>query len=256
MRVRINGQEAVIPTSLSEITLGQRIDFHEQHGSELNEMATSIIEMEDGYEKDLEKTEFQIEKMFRTFAFFAGTTVEALKESQFIDDIARIYHSSLAILFDDEQNIELQQEYIWKGETWELHPPKLAHGSKMKVGEFIDAKQMIKNMIDVGKGKWEYMLPLCAIYLRKKGEPYQKEFIFDGSDRMELMRELPLDIALAVGFFLSASTNFSISILESSNPPGSKAQVSIPKNTMTAGVGSTSSKRSQRPRYTTSRARA
>lgn len=218
MRIQLNDKEVVIPSSLSEFTLGQRIAFNNQCGQELDEMLQSILAMPDGMDRDLELTEFQMEKMFRTFAFFTGTTPEALKESEFIDDIARIYYASMVTMFEEEQAAELKTEFVWKGEDWELHPPELKHGSKMTFGEFIDSKQLIKDMNDAGKGKWEYMLPLSAIYFRKKGEAYQEEFLYEDSERLQLMNELPMDIVLQVGFFLTSSLNTYLSTLQSFGP--------------------------------------
>jgi len=240
MHIRINDRTVTFPSSLAEFTLGQRIDFHSQYGRQLDEMAKSILKMEDGPEKELETMHYSFEKIFRTFGFFAGVDPEVLKESDFVDDIANIYHANLATLFEDEQNIELQQEFVWNGETWQLHAPELKHGSKMKFGEFIDSKQLIKDMIDLGNGKWDYMLPLCVIFLRKKGENYQEEFLYEGSDRLQLMRSLPMNIALAIGFFLTSSVNIYLSTLQSSSLPGQKAAASIALSIMPAGDGSIS----------------
>jgi hypothetical protein len=208
MRVILNDKEIVFPSSLSEITLGQRIAFQEQYGNDLDKMQESIMKMEDGADKELEIMEFSMEKMYRTFAFFANTTVEAIKESKFIQKVMNIYYSCLAVLFEEEKNLEPQYEFLFKGEMWYLAPPLLKHGDPKTFGEVIDSKQIVQDMIKLGKGKWEAMLRLAAIYLRKKDEDYQEEFLYDDSDRLKLMRELPMDIAMQVGFFLSDSMNF------------------------------------------------
>ena len=215
MRILVNDKEVVFPSSLSEYKLGQRIAFHQEHGVLLDKMLESIQAMEDEMQKELEMVNYQLEKMFRTFAFFAGCTLEAVKEDRFIDDVSNIYHSCLAVLFEEEKNMDLQRSFAWKDEEWVIAAPELKHGDRMKFGEFIDAKQTIKNMADLGRDKWEAMLPLCAIYLRKKDEPYKQEFTYEGSDRMELMKELPMNIAMQVGFFLSSTMNFYINTLTS-----------------------------------------
>ena len=237
MRITINGKEVIIPSSLSELTLGQRITFQQEHGNTLDEMLKSIIAMEDGYDKDLEITEFQFEKMVRTFAFFTGCTIEAVKESEYLDNIANIYHSSLAVLLEEEAEMELQKQFVWNNEVWEIHPPELKHGSKMKFGELIDAKQLIKDAIEFGESKWEYIPRICAIYLRKQGEEYQKEFLFEGSERIELMKSLPMNIAMQVGFFLSASINTYWNTLQSLQNPESNRPASLAGNILTDGVG-------------------
>ncbi|HTE33022.1 MAG TPA: hypothetical protein VK666_21715 [Chryseolinea sp.] len=227
MRILINDKEVVFPSSLSEITLGQRIAFQQQHGNDLDKMAKSIMEMKEGPLQDLEVMEFNFEKMFRTFAFFAGTTVEAIKESKFIDDVASIYYSCLAVLFDEEAALDYQTEFIWEGETWVLGSAELNQASKKKFAEFVDAKQIVKDLVHLGQSKWEYMLPLCAIYLRRKDEPYSEDLVYEGSDRQELMKSLPMNIAMQVGFFLTASMNISMNILKFSGSPEPKAAVSM-----------------------------
>jgi hypothetical protein len=162
-----------------------------------------------------------------------------LKTSEFLDKIAGIYYANLQTLFEEEAAIELRTEYTWKGQIWELHPPELKHGDKMAFGEFIDSKQLVKDLHDLGQNKWQIMLRLAAIYLRKQGEAYEESFLYDDSERLKLMRDLPMDIALSVGFFLNSSLNFSLNRLMylsrvEVNPDGSLQSISI------GTVGSTS----------------
>lgn len=227
MKILLNDNEVIFPTSLSQITLGQRIAFQNQHGNELDAMLDSILKMPEGFLKKLEEEQFIYEKMCRTFAFFAGTTVEAVKESEFLETIMEVYYSCLAVLFEDEANQELQKEFSFNGEIWEIPTVELEPNGKMKFGEFIDAKQMLKDQHDLATGKWDAMLRLCAVYLRRKGEAYKEEFLWEGSDRMELMKQLPMDIAMQVGFFLTSTMNFSINTLRSSGSPVQKEVVSM-----------------------------
>lgn len=210
MKVTINDKEVNFPSSLAEITLGQRIEFQHQYGDDLDKMIDSILKMPDDAEREIEMMQFHFEKMFRTFAFFAGTTVDAVKESQFINEVAGIYNTCLSILFQEQKNMELQREFIIWGEKWVLAAPELKHGDKMKFGEVIASKQIVKDMADLGRGRWDAFIPLCAIYLRPEGEDYDESFMYENSERQKLMETLPLDVALQVGFFLSDSMNFYI----------------------------------------------
>lgn len=237
MRATLNGKEIVIPSSLSEFKLGERIRFQEEVGNDLDEMVKAIVAIEDEFEKSLQIAEFQVEKMFRTMAFFCNCTVEALKESDFVDDIAGIYYASCSVLFEDEQKMEPQTEYTWMGETWVLHPVELKQDSKMKFGEFVDAKQMIKDLHDLGNGHWEKLLNLCVIFLRKENEPYQESFMYENSERINLMKNLPLDIALGVGFFLTGSLILFMSISQFSLSQESKEVESKQLSTSNAGAG-------------------
>lgn len=219
MQVTLNDKEFTFPSSLAEYTLGQRIDFQNQYGNELDEMMKSIIAMEEGSDKELEITRFQFEKCFRTFAFFAGVDPEVLKASEYVDTIANIYFTNTQTLLEEEEKFELNLSYEWNGDIWEIHPPSLKQGSRMTFGEFVDSKQAIKDMIALGKGQWENLLPLAAIYFRKKDEAYDESFLYEDSGRLKLMRELPLNMAMSVGFFLTSSLNFALNTLQSSFPP-------------------------------------
>lgn len=221
MRLRINNKDCVVPSSLREITLKQRIDFQREHGDLLHEMLKSIEEIEDEDERELELMLWNIEKAVRTVAFFTGFPHEALRQSEFVDDVVMIFMSSMNQVFEDEAKIAEYPEYefTWNNELWELHQPQLQNGDKMSFGEFIDSKQIIQDMIGAGKNRWECMLPLCAIYLRRPNEVYKESFLHADSDRLKLMESVPLDIALHVGFFLSSSLSMLQSISLSSSPP-------------------------------------
>lgn len=241
-----------MPSSLREITLKQRIDFQNEHGNILDEMLKSILEIKDDNDRELELLQFQFEKMYRTFAFFAGTTPEAVKESEHLDHIANIYFSCLQVLTEQENELTLEHEFVWNSEEWLLQAPELKNGDKMTFGELIDSKQIVQDMMRLGKSQWEAMLPLCAIYLRKKDEVYQENFLYDDSDRLKLMESLPMDIALQVGFFLSSSLNMYRNIsLSSSHPELSQAEKQL-RNILRTSVGSTFLSRSRKRRSSTS----
>lgn len=205
MQVVINGNQVTIPSSLSEITLGQKIEFQRKYGNIHDEKLKSILEIKDEFEKELELTQFQVEQMFDTFAFFAGVEPQALRESEFVDAVANIYYSCLSELNIEQNIVEPLREFVWKGEMWYLDAPSLKHGDKMTFGEVIDSKQVIQNMIGFGANKWECLVPLASIFLRKKDEAYQESFLYENSERQNLMYGLPFDIALHVAFFLKGS---------------------------------------------------
>lgn len=218
MRIQINDTQVTIPSSLREITLRQRIDFQSQYGNELDLMSKSISEIEDEQERELEVVQFQFEKMFRTVAFFTKTDVAALKSSSFIEQIAQIYFANLAVIFEEEAELTPVNKFNWQDADWYLAAPELKHGDQMAFGEMIDSKQMIQDMIGLGKNRWECLIPLAAIFLRKEDEPYAEAFLYEDSERLKLMEQLPLDIALQVGFFLISSLNIFTTAFQSLLP--------------------------------------
>ncbi|SHK93088.1 hypothetical protein SAMN05444266_101625 [Chitinophaga jiangningensis] len=237
MRILINDMEVVIPSSLSEITLGQRIDFHNQFGKAFDAHLDSIMAMEDGVPRDIEIMDLNLQKAYAAFSFFSEIDIDVLRQSAFTDEILQIYHSSLAQLFQHEQEIVLQDTYYFNGEKWQLSTPELHPGHRMRFGEFIDAKQIALDLYDFGQGKWDVMLRLCAIYLRREGEEYAAEFTRENSQRLQLMRSLPLEIALSVAFFLSASMSIYYNTSRFSHEVGLKHMSPTQLSTSSAGAG-------------------
>lgn len=217
MKIWINNKEVIIPSTLREITLKKRIDFHETHGKLLEAMYESIMAMEDPDEKEIELALFRITSAIHALSFFSNIPIEILRDSDHLDKLLGYYNSSLALIFEEEKKLQdkPQTSFVWKEQEWFLHVPELKHGDKLTFGEFIDSKQIIQNMVNLGKNRWECLIPLAAIYLKKEGEIYEESFLYEGSDRLKLMEELPLDIALSVGFFLSSSLNSFTEVFQS-----------------------------------------
>lgn len=223
----LNNEPKIVPSSLHEMTLQQRIDWQQQYGNDLDEKARNIAEIKDELEKEIEIAEYQFEKMFTTMAFFLNCTVEAIKESKYIDEIASIYYSCLYQFFKEEDDLEPQYEFTWKDSLWVITHPELKNGDRMSFGEFIDSKQIVQNLLKLGKGKWECLIPLAAIFLRKQGEDYSEDFLNEDSERLKLMAELPMDMALQLGFFLTSSLNMFIQTSPSFSQQESKEVVSM-----------------------------
>jgi hypothetical protein len=231
VRVIINDKEYRLPSSLSEITLTQRIGFQRDHGDLLNEMYNSIKDIKDEDEREIEFVHFQLEQAARSIAYFTGLPVESVKTSEHIDTLINIYFSSIKRVFEDEQK-EInnpEYEFVWRNEEWVLHPPELKNGAKMAFGEFIESKQIVQDMIGLGKNRWECLIPLCTIFLRKKDEEYEESFMFEGSERKALMEQLPLNIALQVGFFLNNSLSSYVTTFQSSSLQGLKELGNTPR---------------------------
>jgi hypothetical protein len=240
MTIEVNNQPYTLPTTLFELTLKERIGFHNEHGALLQQMADSIKEITDPLERDLETMLFNVEGAYRIFSFFTGIGLEVVKQSELVEDILKMTYATMSVLFEQEQALQPQTAFIWNNEAWELAAPQLKQGDKLTFGELIDAKQMIQNMQQLSKSQWESLLPLCAIFFRKKGEPYDESFVYEDSERLQLMETLPLEYALQVGFFLSISLRSFTTTLPFFNKAGSEKPVSSAKNTLSAMDGSIS----------------
>jgi hypothetical protein len=93
----------------------------------------------------------------------------------------------------------------WEGSQWEIQDYAVTPSSGMTFNEIITSKEVIRQVHALGKKKWDALPYLCAIFLRKKEELFNDEFIQDGrSERIKLMQSLPMHYAIQVAFFLSS----------------------------------------------------
>ncbi len=197
MKIIVNDKPVTFPSSLSELTLGQRIDFYNLYGRELNKREKMIAEME-GIDKEFAANELEEETMIQTLSFFINCTPEALKESKFLDTAAAIYYSNLSLLVSDDIALQPEREFAWKGEQWILQAPDLKYDI-ISYNELETAKKLMNDLRMFSTGNYNYLLPLCSYYLIKKDEPQ----IYNDPEKMEFMRDLPMNIALQVIMFLS-----------------------------------------------------
>lgn len=211
MTFNYKGKEYKYPNTLTDITLGQRIQFDELYGHALKKQ-------DDGIDEVAQTMLFAVQ----SFSFFTGIPLDEVKENIDLGQVMNVYNVSLTMLLGEESEIQLRDVYEFNGEEWHIASPSLTPDSKMTFNEFVTSKEIVRQMEQLGKGRWHSLPYLCAIYLRKKDEPFDESKL---PERLELMKNLPLDIALAVGFFLTDSMNiFLKSLLSSKNqtaPTGS-----------------------------------
>lgn len=253
MRIRINNRELTLPNNKSEVTLGRRLDFQLEHGDLLDQMRDSIAKMEAGPDKEVEALEFHFEKVMRIFSFFSGLPVDDLRNGRHIEKIVFCYNACLGPLFDAPTDKEVRTGFTIKDEFWYLPEPALKQGDPLTFGEIIDAKQMAKDAATLELGEWYTLLRLCAIFLRREGEEYEESFLYEGSKRIALMRELPLSVAEYVAFFLKRWTSFSVTPSTYLNGVRPRARVSGPRLTLSGMGGSTSSRQLPGRRFSTYR---
>jgi hypothetical protein len=208
MKLKIEGKQYNLPASLAAVTLSQRIEFDRLYGKALREQLKKIFELKDELQKEMAFTDYHLDVACQSLSFFAGIPLDVMKNTA-IEDMLAIYHATMKGYAEDmdftNKEFELKNEFAWNDLIWTIAAPELKSDSKMTFGEFITSKQVVQNMMDLGDEKWGALLPLCCIFFRKKGEAFNEEFISEANERYELMKSLPLEFAIHVAFFLSAS---------------------------------------------------
>jgi len=205
--ITIEGKAYQLPASIMDITLQDRIDFDQKYGMKLRGQLKKIIEMRDGVDREMEFTSYHFELATKTLSFFGKVPLDVVENTN-ITDVLSMYHTSVRMITDEidfsDKEFKLQLEFKWEGDTWWIAPPVLKQDSAMSFGEFIQAKQVVKNMYKLGDQKYASLLPLACVYFRKKGEEFSDELLVEDGPRQQLLKSLPLQYALHVGFFLNS----------------------------------------------------
>ncbi|MFV0141007.1 hypothetical protein [Empedobacter falsenii] len=220
------------PSSLNQITLKQKIDFHNQYGNDLMNRFKELYDYDDegnivGVIDETEKNILEMESACKNFSFFTGIPLEVVQKEMKFNQIANIYFSCIEQITNQEQEIGLNEHYVYENEHWYVSSPFISFDSEMTFGEIINAKQILKTFSDLGESNWSALVQLATIFLRKKDEEFSESFLNPNSERLKLMENLPLDIALGVGFFLQSSMIIWKKTTQSSN----KNQEVVPDQT-------------------------
>lgn len=208
MKFTIEGKQYDIPTSLSDITLADRVSFDELYGRDMRERLAKISDMLNNIDRELELGEYQADLACKSVSFFGRVPLEVIQNTA-LDQVIILHQECLNAMVEEysfnSEEFEIQHEIKWNNETWVIAPPELKNTSSMTFGEFLDAKQWVKNLFTLSNQRWESLVMLCCVYLRKKGEPYSEALSEENGERYKLLKTLPLPYALNVGFFLSDS---------------------------------------------------
>ena len=216
MKFIYKDSEYEVPTSLSQIKLRQKIEFDNLYGEKIEALKNEVFGDENKEVSDLDSMLLTFSVAAMNFSFFSGIPLEEVEQNIAVDDVLNIYYSCFYQLFQQEEELELQPEYLWNDEFWKLESPELTFESKITFNEFITSKQIVKQMSELASGHWESLPYLACVYLKREDESFEEKWLAPGSERMEMMLDLPMDIAVAVAFFLQSSMSMYLKTLASS----------------------------------------
>ncbi|MBL0235029.1 MAG: hypothetical protein IPQ08_15450 [Chitinophagaceae bacterium] len=205
MQVTVNGNVVNIPSDLSQITLKQFIEWYDEYGRSLDEKLSAILasEYKDEILREFDLEEHIINEALAWFSFFSGFDFADIKGTENAELIIDRYKIIRYLLKENENDFEeFPREIEWNNEVWAIQDFKVDPKSKMDFNEIITSKEAMRQLYKLGKSRWESLLYLSIIFFRKKGEAYTDELMHEDSERMKLMENLPMSIAMQVGFFL------------------------------------------------------
>lgn len=218
MEILIDKTRHIIPFDLSNITIGEYVEYYDLYGRALDDKLKEIVERD--YSKQIGDEEMQFlnkeidvqnhmdQEALSWIAFWSKSDITVLKSSKSIEPLLYQYRVMRFQIKDQEEQAKVFPQFIdWNDEQWEIQDFVVDPASGMTFNEVITSKEVIRQLASLGKGRWDSLPYLCCIFLRKKGEPFKDGFIQDTGERMKLMQTLPLNHALTVGFFLSICVN-------------------------------------------------
>jgi hypothetical protein len=201
MVFNFKGNDYSYPATLAEITLQQRIDLHVKYGIAYENSIKELLEIEDENKRIIDEAELKILFACQCFSFFTGIPHNEIIEGSLLPQVMEIYNTTLSKIVEGEGMIQGNNPYQFNGETWNIPSPQLQPNSKIIFNEFITSKEIVRQLEQAGKGKWLSLLYLSCIYFRKIDEPFSEGLLAEDGERMKLMQNLPLDKAIAVGYF-------------------------------------------------------
>ncbi|WP_428067385.1 hypothetical protein [Chryseobacterium gambrini] len=209
MDFKFKGKKYRLPVTLNQITVRQKIEFDRLYRDQINEMYSKTFKLDDQGEleemDEIEASLFKVNVAVMNISFFTGIPLQEVENEMSVDDVMNLYYSCIHQMYEEQENIELQETYVFKDNLWFIEPPYLNNESKTTFNQLVTSKQVIKQMQELSAGKYEAIPYLAAIYLRKEDEEFQEDWLNDGSERLEMMYDLPMDIANAIAFFLQNS---------------------------------------------------
>ncbi|GAB0154745.1 hypothetical protein CHRYSEOSP005_00050 [Chryseobacterium sp. Alg-005] len=205
------GKTYSLPVTMNQITVRQRIEFDAQYRDQIIQLQENVFRTdEEGNELEVDEMDvslLNVSVAAMNLSYFTGIPMNEIDSEMSVDDVMNLYFSCFHQLYEEQNNIELREEYLFRDEFWKIEPPVLSHESKITFNELITSKQVIKQMQELSAGKWDAIPILAAIYLKKEGEVFNESWLTPGNERLEMMYDLPMDIALAIAFFLQSSMN-------------------------------------------------
>ena len=125
MKFIYNNKEYNFPTSLSQITLRQRIDFDKLYLKEIEDFQNEI------FKKDKDENVIEVDEVdeilftsfvaSRNLSFFSGIPVNEVEDNIPIEDVLNIFNSCFKAIYEN-QVIEINSEgYLWNNEIWKIH---------------------------------------------------------------------------------------------------------------------------------------
>lgn len=217
MQFKINDTLVDVPTDLSVIPLGKFLKYWDLYGRELDKRLVEISkrDYDDEFDQTIDLLEQEYDEAIAWYSFFTGYDFSIIKEQPSNELLAHYRAIRELLRISEGEAYVLGKDIEWNGETWSIRDWKVTPQAGFTFNELLTSKEAARQIHSLGKGKWECLPYLCAVFFRKKGEPFTDDLVTDGGERLTLMQELPMSYALQVAFFLSVSVSIAARTFQS-----------------------------------------
>jgi hypothetical protein len=190
------------------------IDFQNQYGNELEtEMQRILHESEhNGSEEHEQQLEEELELLLDKEAvswltYWSGHDFFELYDqcNENIVPLLFQYRLLRQLLKNNDNEATFPYTTKWNGDTWVIPDHEMTPENEMSFNEIITSKEIMRMLSTVDGGKWLSLRYLSAVFFRKEGELFTDKLVYEKGERLKLLDELPLSIALDVAFFLISS---------------------------------------------------
>lgn len=225
MQVTVNTKAYEVPFDLASISLGDFINYQDQYGSDIDKLLIALSEKEyTGADDEIElQKAMDLDSHLDTealawYSYWTKTDLYEVRHQPNIEPVLAQYRLLRFLLKQQMEEAEAVYplEVSWNDEQWEIQSHVVNPESQMSYNEIVTSKETMRQLYTLGKSQWHCLLYLCCIYFRKKDEAFDDTMIYEGGERMELLKGLPLNIAVKVSFFLNNCVNILKSLLASS----------------------------------------
>lgn len=210
-----------LPFSLSEITLDKYISWNELYGKKMDNLLKSIVENENKKQDDVidftnEFILHEFDYLTKYYSFHTNNNLESINsllsnQDETILDILKesaISHSCISREINDisSECVNLMQEFEFNNRKDYIIQP-LFNQVDFEFGLTVEQFELGQNLAlifsDLQDGNTIALYELCAAYFRPKGVVYRGR----NEMQIELMKSLPLHIALRVKKYISETLN-------------------------------------------------
>lgn len=213
MQLTVNNTACEVPYSLMTIKLDDYLRYHDEYGRELNKSLTAILEKKYREDEELDKLvaleEYLDNEALAWNSFWTGFDLfEVRNDPHIVTPIFEAHRKRRHLIKPiQDESLVFPLKINWKGETWVVNDYKVTGNTQIVFNEIVTSKETIRQIFSIGKDRIDALPYLCGIFFRKKGEKFSDKLVEEGSERMELLKTLPLKYAFQVAFFLTSCVN-------------------------------------------------